>query len=162
MHESRAYRSPHGAQAENAQGERRGGSTGLTLAVLLVAWSVATAHHSYAMFDRSTTKTVSGTVRTFQWTNPHVYLWMYGSGSTNSEDVYAFEFGGGPNGLLRNGWTSQTLKPGDRISVTYNPLRDGRNGGGFVSVVLPDGTKINSNGVIGEGGSRHPSSAASR
>jgi hypothetical protein len=114
---------------------------------LMVLVSPAPAHHSYAMFDRTQTLTVSGTVRTFLWANPHVYLWVY-----VDKDLYAFEFGGGPNALVRSGWSKETLKAGDKITVTYNPLKDGRTGGEFVSVVLPDGSHLDSNGAIGQDG----------
>lgn len=115
--------------------------------LLLVSLCVpAWAHHSYAMFDRQRTVTVTGTVRTFQWTNPHVYLWV---DVADPVAIYAFEFAGGPNGLARNGWTNQSLKQGDKVSVSYHPLKDGRTGGEFVSLVLADGTKMDSDGING-------------
>lgn len=120
----------------------------LAAAIILMLLSTqAHAHHSYAMFDKSKRLTVTGTVRTFQWSNPHAYLWIF-----VDQDIYAFEFGGGPNALVRNGWTKDTLKPGDKITVTYNPLRDGRTGGEFVAVVLPDGRKLDNNGAVGQDG----------
>lgn len=126
----------------------------ITLIALLtsLAPSIGLPHHSYAMFDRTRTATVSGTVRTFQWTNPHVYLWLNVTDASGAPQVYAFEFGGGPNGLARSGWTTQTLAAGDHVSVTYNPLKDGRTGGGFISVVLPSGATMDSNGVVPDGG----------
>lgn len=118
---------------------------------LMLSSTQAPAHHSYAMFDKSKTLTVSGTVRTFQWSNPHVYLWVF-----VDKDIYAFEFGGGPNGLVRSGWSKDTLVPGDKVTVSYNPLRDGRTGGEFVSVILPNGTKLDSNGSVGQQGDQAP------
>ena len=118
----------------------------------------ASAHHSYAMFDRTKTATMSGTVRTLQWTNPHVYVWVFAADKSGNPtpDVWGFEFGGGPNGLQRSGWSKRTLNVGDKVTITYNPLRDGRNGGEFQSVVLANGEKWDSRGRIPEGGRKAP------
>ena len=94
----------------------------------------ALAHHSFAMFDQSKQVTVAGTVRDFQWTNPHAFIQV--------EDAQGKMWGielNSPNNLVRQGWKRTVLKPGDKISVTLNPLRDGRPGGLFNAVTLPDG-----------------------
>lgn len=94
----------------------------------------AWAHHSFAMFDQTKQVSVSGTVRDFQWTNPHAFIQL--------EDAQGKEWGvelNSPNNLVRQGWKRNVLKPGDKISVTLNPLRDGRPGGLFNAVTLPDG-----------------------
>src|SRR5580765_1748080 len=101
-------------------------------AALCANAGIASAHHSFAMFDRTKSATVSGTVRTFEFTNPHVYLWLYSTNASGAQDLYAVEFSGGTAALNHAGWTKQTLKPGDKVTVNYNPLRDGRNGGRFV------------------------------
>ena len=127
-----------------------------TAAVTLIAGlSAATsvlAHHSYAMFDRTKTATMNGTVRTFQWTNPHAYLWVNAVNASGGTDVWAFEFGGGVNGLARNGWTKTTLKEGDKVSVKYNPLKDGRTGGEFQTVTFANGDTWDQRGLIPPGG----------
>ncbi len=94
----------------------------------------ADAHHSFAMFDQSKQVTVAGTVREFQWTNPHAFIEV--------EDAQGKTWGielNSPNNLVRQGWKRTILKSGDKISVTLNPLRDGRPGGLFNAVTLPDG-----------------------
>ena len=90
------------------------------------------AHHSFAMFDRDKEVTLAGTVREFQWTNPHAFIEMDvpdDKGST--AEKWSVEMNS-PNNLTRQGWKSSMLKAGDKVSVTMNPLRDGKKGGLFV------------------------------
>jgi hypothetical protein len=101
----------------------------------------AVAHHSFAMFDRDKEVTLVGTVREFQWTNPHAFIEMDVPDGKGNTEKWAIELNS-PNNLTRQGWKSSLLKPGDKVSVTMNPLRDGKKGGLFVSVVLPDGKVI--------------------
>lgn len=114
--------------------------TALRLALLLLAGPVA-AHHSFAMFDQGKTVTLKGTVSEFQWTNPHAFIEMDVPDSNGTAEKWSIELNS-PNNLTRQGWKSTMLKPGDKISLTMNPLRDGKKGGLFVSVVLPDGKVI--------------------
>jgi hypothetical protein len=116
-------------------------------AVLLVG-GAAWAHHSYAMFDRTKLSTMTGTVRTLQWTNPHVYVWVYANDKQDDQDVWGFEFVGGPNGLERSGWSKRTMNIGDKVTVAYHPLKDGRNGGEFENVVLPNGETWDARGKV--------------
>ena len=99
----------------------------------------AQAHHSFAMFDRERTVTVSGTVRAFSWANPHSFVWVDVVRSDGGTDTWAIEFASGPVNLARKGWKKDTLKTGDQISVDLNPLRDGRLGGALKRAHLPDG-----------------------
>jgi hypothetical protein len=102
----------------------------------------AFAHHSFAMFDRDKEVTLTGTVREFQWTNPHAFIEMdVPDPKVGTSEKWSIELNS-PNNLTRQGWKSSMLKPGDKISLTMNPLRDGKKGGLFVSVVLPDGKVI--------------------
>jgi hypothetical protein len=101
----------------------------------------AFAHHSFAMFEREKEVTLVGTVREFQWTNPHAFIEMDVPAAQGQIEKWAIEMNS-PNNLTRQGWKSSMLKPGDKVSVTLNPLRDGKKGGLFVSVVLPDGKVI--------------------
>jgi hypothetical protein len=101
----------------------------------------ASAHHSFAMFDRDKEVTLVGTVREFQWTNPHAFIEMDVPDPKGTPEKWAIELNS-PNNLTRQGWKSSMLKPGDKVSLTMNPLRDGKKGGLFVSVVLPDGKVI--------------------
>jgi hypothetical protein len=110
-------------------------------AILTAAALPVLAHHSFAMFDRDKEVTLVGTVREFQWTNPHAFIEMDVPDSNGTTEKWSIELNS-PNNLTRQGWKSTMLKPGDKISLTMNPLRDGTKGGLFVSVVLPDGKVI--------------------
>jgi hypothetical protein len=111
---------------------------GIILAALVGAGSPAVAHHSFAMYEPTKTLTFKGTVKSFQWTNPHVVVWLL----VQPEDGGAVQEWSlettSPGVLTRAGWTRQSLKAGDRVSVTFSPLRDGSRGGGLNSVTLLD------------------------
>ena len=110
----------------------------------MLAASVAFAHHSHAMFDTEKQVTLTGVVKEFQWNNPHcwIQLLVTDPNDPNAEPVeWAVELGA-PIQLLRHGWKPGTLKPGDKITVVVNPLRDGRSGGQLVSATGPDGKPI--------------------
>ena len=108
---------------------------------LLALASVAVAHHSFAMFDQARQLSLQGTVQDFQWTNPHSWIYLDVRPAGGGLETWQIEMNS-PNNLRRQGWRSQTLKRGDRVTVVINPLRDGRKGGLFVSVKLPDGSVI--------------------
>ena len=97
----------------------------------------ALAHHSFAMFDQSKQVSITGTVKDFQWTNPHVFIEVMDSAGV----VWSVELNS-PNNLIRQGWKRTALKPGDKATVVLNPLRDGRPGGLFNAVTLPNGTML--------------------
>lgn len=103
------------------------------LAVTLVAVvSPAFAHHSFAAFDITAQKAITGTVHKVDWTNPHIWLWIDVPNDKGSADTYGFE-GMSPNFLARRGWTRTTLKVGDKITVNYRPMKDGSKGGMFMT-----------------------------
>ena len=97
----------------------------------------AIAHHSTAMFDFAKTIEIKGTIKSFQWTNPHTWTVV-----TVGKAEYGLE-GMSPNYLSRNGWTKRTLNMGDKVTLKVHPLKDGRKGGFMVSVTLPDGKVLN-------------------
>jgi hypothetical protein len=102
----------------------------VVLAALATALPAA-AHHSFAMFDLSKTVTVKGTVTEFRWTNPHVALLVKLDPLPGaSPEVWSMELGS-PSILTHGGWTTHTFKPGDRIELVFNPLRDGGHAGTF-------------------------------
>ena len=101
----------------------------------------AFAHHSFSMFDATSSKTVEGVVKEFQWTNPHSWILMMVSNAQGQLEQWAIEMGG-PIGLARQGWTPKTLKPGMQVKTVIHPMRDGTNGGQFMAITLPDGTLI--------------------
>jgi hypothetical protein len=114
---------------------------GLTAALLAAGPLLsgpALAHHSFAMFDRQKEVTLKGTVKEFQWTNPHSFIEIEVPDAQGVVTPYSIEMNS-PNNLTRQGWKSTALKPGDKVTVVMNPLRDGSKGGLFISVMLPDG-----------------------
>jgi hypothetical protein len=115
--------------------------TGLILGGCLAAAPNAWAHHSYAMFDRTRSITVNGTVRTFDWTNPHVYIWVFVPNGKGGSDLWAIE-GGPPSRLDHIGWDRHSLNPGDKVKIELNPLKDGRNGGYLVKAVRANGEEL--------------------
>ena len=110
----------------------------IVVIAMLIVCASASAHHSYAEFDMSKTSVVKGTVAKVEWSNPHAYLWVYVSTGQGGHDLYAFE-NGSPAMLRRFGWTKDTLPVGEKITVQYRPLLDGRKGGYFIQAIHADG-----------------------
>jgi hypothetical protein len=106
---------------------------GLAVGVLSLP---ALAHHSYAAYDANRTRTLEGTIRTYQWANPHVVLRMLVSPEGHREPQEWRIETSSPAILRRFGWTRHSLKPGDRVSVICNPLSDGSYGGRLHTLVL--------------------------
>jgi hypothetical protein len=102
--------------------------------------SAAFAHHSFAMFDNTRKVDVKGTVKDVQWTNPHVWLDMVVI-ENGQQKTYGFE-GGAVAVLKKFGWTKDTVKAGDTITLTAHPFKDGKPGGSIDFVTLADGRKI--------------------
>jgi hypothetical protein len=123
--------------------------------VLLTAASAALAHHSFAVFDRTKKVTLTGTVKDFQWTNPHAWIQVDVRDDKGQSTEWGVECGS-PNMMARTGWKKTTLKPGDRITVVVNPLLDGRTNGSLVSATLADGT------VLGPGDAPPPKPLAAQ
>jgi hypothetical protein len=96
---------------------------------LLVAHPVL-AHHSAAMFDDSKVVELKGTVKELQWSNPHIWIQVVIE-QDGKKTEWSLE-GGSPNSLSRNGWRSTTFKPGDVVTVRFNPMKDGSAAGQFV------------------------------
>ena len=117
--------------------------TRLVMAALaLVTTSIPiAAHHSFAAFDQSKQMTLEGSVREFQWTNPHSWLQVTVQGPNGETQDWAVEMLS-PNVLRRMGWKKDTLKFGDKVTVVINPARDGSHGGLMISVAGADGRKI--------------------
>ena len=105
-------------------------------ATLAFGAPAALAHHSFAMFDMSQEKTLSGTVSDFQWTNPHSWIWIEIPTSAGAEQ-WGVE-GMSPNFLERRGWSKTTLKVGDKVAIVIHPVKNGGKGGSFVKITLRD------------------------
>jgi hypothetical protein len=118
---------------------------GIALAVLLAFAGSAFAHHSGAMFDRDKTVELTGTIVSFGWTNPHSWIEIEVPNSSGGTDKWGVECNS-PNTMARSGWRSTTLKPGDQVTISVHPLRDGTKGGRFITVKLADGTVLNDTG----------------
>src|SRR5882762_2966865 len=122
----------------------------ILIATAAVSWPVY-AHHSFAVYDRSKVLTLKGNVKGFQWTNPHCVIWVLVQPEGGGEpQEWSFETTS-PGVLTRGGWTRNSVKPGDRVSVEFSPLRDGSHGGGLNSVTLLDtGQKLSASFAASE------------
>jgi len=109
------------------------------IGVLLPAAAMnAQAHHSAAMFDDSKRVTLAGTVREFQWSNPHCYVQLLVTPEKGTAREWSLEMGA-PTYLYNLGWRPSTLKAGDKITVKIAPLRKGGAGGLLLEVTTADG-----------------------
>jgi hypothetical protein len=142
----RAFKSPARAQTVAA-------AMGI---VLLMALNAAIAHHSAAMFDHSKTITLHGTVKNFQFTNPHSWLMVIVPSADGNPVEWGFE-AEGPSTLLHAGILPKSFRPGDKVTVTANPMRDGRPAGALISVVMADGSVYKTR--PGSPPARHPPSS---
>ena len=105
-------------------------------AALLVGGSVlgtngvVLAHHSFAMFDQEHPMQLVGTVKEYRYTSPHTFIILDVKAADGSSQLWNLE-GGAPSGLIRDGWSSKTLKPGDELQLMVDPLRSGAPGGAW-------------------------------
>jgi hypothetical protein len=115
---------------------------GFALAAALYAGTV-TAHHSGAMFDNEHKITLTGTVRVFQWTNPHAYIQLIVPDKKGKPEEWSLEMAA-PLYLQQRGWRPTIVKPGDKLTVTLSPLRKmaARKGGLLFAVVDAEGKPI--------------------
>jgi len=110
----------------------------ITASLVAAVVTVDAAHHSFAPFDVTTEKTITGTVKQVDWTNPHTWVWLNVPNDKGDVETWGVE-GMSPNYLARRGWSRSTLKPGDKISIVIRPMKDGSKGGMFVRATLPNG-----------------------
>jgi len=102
----------------------------------------ALAHHSFAMFDAEKTITLQGTVKEFEWVNPHSWLRInVNDEKTGKPALWALELSS-PSRLVTMGMRADSVKAGDAVSVTFHPMKDGTRGGQFIQAVLPGGKQI--------------------
>jgi hypothetical protein len=109
--------------------------------LLTISASGALAHHSFSMFDQTRTDTLVGTVKSLDIVNPHSWLNVVVTSPGGASIEWALEMGG-PGQLMAQGITGSSVKVGDPITARMHPLRDGSNGGQFVSAVLPGGKTL--------------------
>jgi hypothetical protein len=111
-------------------------------AAALLFMTAAEAHHSFAMFDRDQEIVKTGTVVRWAFNNPHSWLYLNVKNADGTETLWSFE-GSAPTSLLQRGITGSTFEPGNVITVSYCPLKDGRPGGGLGWARLANGTFVN-------------------
>jgi hypothetical protein len=111
--------------------------TCLTLSSLSYG-TAASAHHSFAMFDRSRTESLTGTVKELELINPHGWLRLMVPDANGALTEWSVELGGAGQ-VQRTGLTESSVHPGDKVVVQIHPLRDGSYGGQFISVTLSNG-----------------------
>jgi Family of unknown function (DUF6152) len=100
------------------------------------------AHHSFGLFDMNKTAEIAGTVVRLEWSNPHCWLFLESRPSPVAEAVnYGFEMTS-VGEMVRRGWSKSSVKPGDKVKVTFHPVRDGRPAGLMISVMTQDGRYI--------------------
>jgi hypothetical protein len=111
--------------------------------VLLGATATAAAHHSYAMFDKTRSVVVEGSIAKVEWINPHSFVWIYvkKENAPGEYDLFAFE-NAAANQLTLTGWKKDSVQTGEQVSIRYFPLRDGRPGGYLIWLDRADGTRL--------------------
>jgi Family of unknown function (DUF6152) len=107
---------------------------------LLAASTTAFAHHSFAMFDPQHPVQLEGTVKSWEFTNPHSWLILVVM-KGDSAIEYNIE-GASVNTLIRQGFGPHTFSPGEKLTITISPLKSGENGGAFIKAVKADGTVL--------------------
>lgn len=114
------------------------GFPALVAVFLLLDSAPLFAHHGAASYDISKMVTLKGAVTSVQWINPHVEVDMEVTGATGKAEKYAVE-SVSPLGLSRNGWTKDSVKPGDQITVTGNLSKNGGHILRLKKIVFADG-----------------------
>jgi hypothetical protein len=122
---------------------------GLALAAATALVAPALAHHSFSMFDQEKVVNLNGTVKELEWTNPHCWLRiMVEDPTTHQAKQWSIEMAS-TGQQSRIGWNPTIVKPGDKVAVEINPLKDGTRGGTMLLITLPDGTKLGHGGQRG-------------
>jgi hypothetical protein len=123
---------------------------GMTMALL--SGVPVSGHHSGLTLFSETTSTLKGTVKDWLWSNPHCLLTLDVTGADGQTAEWVIELQA-PNSIYPGGYRRTTFKPGDTVTVTVHPVRNGRPYGRLVSSVPADGK------VLGDGMLRMPSQA---
>jgi hypothetical protein len=135
---------------------------GYTGMLMLSLPSALLAHHSPAVFDQTKEVELSGIVTEFTWSNPHSWIHLDVANAAGGVESWSVEMNP-PTFLVRGGWKSNTVKPGDRVTVIVNPLRTDEKAGKYVSITLPDGRVLGEQpAVLGEGGASSVGAASGR
>jgi uncharacterized protein DUF6152 len=114
-------------------------TTGFIVGAVVVFTTHLQAHHSFAMFDHEKKITVSGTLKEFEYTNPHCWLHLTAPDSATGRAVdWSFEMGS-VGQVAAQGWKADTVKAGDKITIEAYPMKDGSRGGQYLAAKLEDG-----------------------
>jgi Family of unknown function (DUF6152) len=122
----------------------RGSLTALVVSgALFVTAGTGSAHHSFAMFDQQNPIEIEGTVKEFRYISPHCYIFLDVQSPDGSVATWNLE-GGAPSLLVREGWTSKSIKPGDELRLKIDPLHSGAPGGAWnaTRIKFKDGRPI--------------------
>ena len=114
---------------------------GFALLFALSLAAVARAHHTHAMYEPELRVTLKGTATALHWSNPHVWLYMTMVDENGQSANWVLE-GGAPVELTRQGWRGDKPAPGDAITVTIRPLKDGARGGLIRTIEFADGSQF--------------------
>jgi hypothetical protein len=135
-------------------------ATLLGVGISIMGSVYVSAHHSSAAYDRASEVDLAGTIKEFQYTNPHSWLIVEVVDKTGMTVDWGFE-AEGPSTLLRAGIKISSLKPGEKIRAKGNPLKDGRPAAILVSVTKADGSVLSSNAALRRGPGGKPVEAPS-
>ena len=114
----------------------------LGIVCLLLAPAIVRAHHSFAAeFDANNPVKLAGSVSRVEWLNPHAFVYVDVAESNGKKETWACEMGS-PNGLMRQGWTRQSLKIGDVVTIEGFRAKDNSNTANSRSVVLANGERL--------------------
>ncbi|HVZ61181.1 MAG TPA: DUF6152 family protein [Terriglobales bacterium] len=113
----------------------------LPLAVLLICTPLL-AHHGYGAYDLTSTRTMKGTITSFTLTNPHARLTFDSKSSSGVIEHWSLETGQSLRGLKSVGWAFNSLKPGNELTISFHPAKNGSLVGVLVKVVFPDGHSL--------------------
>ena len=113
----------------------------LVSTLVLALSGPALAHHAFAMFDTNREVLLDGTVKDFQWTNPHTWVQLLVKDSSGKEVEWSIE-GSSPNNLSRFGWTRNSLKTGDHVQAVVHPMKDGQVGSASLVKITVNGQTV--------------------
>jgi len=99
------------------------------------------AHHSFAMFNRDQFGSITGVVKDYEWSNPHVWIHVMVTDDKGVPREWGFEMQSIAQDS-RAGWRPDSVKPGDKVTIEFHPLKDGTRGGQLTSAVLANGTRL--------------------
>ena len=114
---------------------------GLAIAALFVSIQPALAHHSGAGFDSTRTVEITGTIKEFQFKNPHSWIQVMVEDPKGQKVEWSLEWGS-PNSLGRQGYRPTSFPPGAKVTIRLNPMLNGSPAGGFIAAKFADGKTI--------------------